>query len=137
MAKERVPPRQQSTKDKPHQKPKPLSRTEILKCEFSEVMVAGSQIHAALKQITDDGKTHYPISPLALSGDSCFVQHINNAVALLKEADKEASHAIQAWCAGLTPAQNRIIGPLVGKLKQGLGRKKAAVATAGQGVNRG
>ena len=117
-------------------KPKPLSKTEILKCELSEVMIAGSQIHAALKEITSNGKDHYPIAPTALSGDSCFVQHINNAVELLKAAEKEADRATKAWCDSLTPAQHRIIGPLVSKIGQGLEKKNRATA-AGQGVKNG
>ena len=119
-----------SAKPKP-QKPKSLSATEILKCEFTEVMIAGSQIHAALKEITSNGKDHYPIAPTALSGDSCFVQHINNAVALLKEADREASHAVEAWCGGLTPAQKRIVGPLVNKVERGVAKREAAKAEQG------
>ena len=121
-----------TTEGKPQ---KPLSKTEILKCEFSEVVVAGSQIHAELKEITANGTTHYPITPDQFSGDGGFVQHINNAVALLKEADKEASHATQAWCDGLTPAQKRIIGPLVSKAERGAAKREAAKAR--QGVTRG
>lgn len=123
---------QKKTEGKPQ---KPLSETEILKCEMCLVMTTGSQIHAVLKEITNNGAASYPLTPYPLSSDSGFVRHINNAIALLQAADAEASRALDVWCDSLAPAQERIVGPLVSKAERGAAKREAA--KAGQGVTRG
>ena len=132
MAKARVTPRKKSRKVKPEKlqtvPSKPLTKTEILKCEMCLVMTTGSQIHAALKKVTDSGKKPYPYA-----GDEKWIKYINNSIALLKAADQASESAIDAWCESLTPAQRRIVGSMASKYEQGPGMKKAA----GQGVTRG
>ena len=109
---------------------KPLTKTEILKCEMCLVMTTGSQIHAALKKVTDSGKKPYPYA-----GDEKWIKYINNSIALLKAADQASESALDAWCESLTPAQRRMVGPLASRAERGTVKREAA--KAGQGVSNG